>query len=607
MVALIPDFASKQVLKQTHDWRVYFGSIDYILYLVLSADHGREITDEITLVNQRVVHRFNGQYSYYYLKEYNNLKQCITNLNGVADLIDDIIYLQFSHENIASIINENKDLFVLNPLLKAKLEEIIEFKYESIKFSQLEDIFDLDYSDGDYEPEEDAMVQIVQESINDDESEEGVENEANDKQDELKNELDNESDDLDLRDDYELKEHLSIGTVVAALRSKEKESKEADNKVVGVRTRAQAARAQAAQAQLENNDNINNISIEMDENGSHYLGPCDEATCEGYWIQCHCGNWCCETHIKQKILKISLTRQEPIELDLDMAVTPQTMDALAFFCCWNCNDYLSDIIRNFAGYLEEFVKCHYSEENGRNKVSEIKKSTDYAWNMVAADRLIELYLSYNCDDEKWKLKMKDADWMRKDMNLFMELVQNWREKCKDSIYSVLIPNNDIEIQAQLIKLKLEIMQFIMDYKDLIHKKQDLKHAKRVKQMKKFRSLLWRKLQHLTKTQLTHLTLIYELEQKKAYCECIIESLCSHIKEAVDASKNKNSDWDGVTRKVKNKICQPKKWKGQEIHREAIIDGFGSEHKHSGIIGNKYYLKRRKAQTSTIVDSRERIG
>ena len=572
MVALIPDFASNQVLKKTQAWRVYFGSIDYILYLVLSADHGREISDEITLINQRVMHRFNGQYSYYYLKEYNNLKECIANLNGMADMIDDIIYLQFSHQNIESIIDENNELFVLNPLLKAKLAAIIEFKYEGIKFTQLEDIFDLDCSDGDYEPEEDAMVEIVQENINDDESKEDVEDDANGKQNELKNDLDNEmesDDDFDVGDDYELKDNLSIGTVVAALRSKAKEAEEAKSEVIGVRTRAQAAQEQLENINNDNNDNINNISIEMEENGSHYIGPCDEATCEGYWVQCHCGNWCCDTHIKEKIVQISQKRQEPIELDLDMAVTPKTMDALTFFCCWNCNEYLSDIIRNFADYLDTFLKFHYSEEYGRNKVSEIKNSSDYAWTMVAVDRLIDLYLSYECDDAKWKLKMKDAAWMREDMNLFMELVKNWREKCKDSIYAVLIPNNDIEIQAQLIKLKLEIMQFIMDYKHLIEKKQDLKHSKRVKQLKKFRALLWRKLQHLIKTQLTHLTLIYELEQKKAYCECVIESLCSHIKEAVDASKNRNSDWDGVTGKVKNKIFQPKKWKGQEIHRQPL--------------------------------------
>ena len=593
MVILIPEFASNKVKKQTQDWRTFFGSIDYALHMILHSDYGSQISDEVTQINQRIIHRFNGQYSHYYLKELKKTNKVIDNLAAVADMIDDIIFLQFSHDSIKSIIEEKSELLAFNPLLRLHLADIIQYRFKSMKLSQLESLFDLECKDNKYEAEEDAMIEIIQEGNEDEEDENGD------------SAIDIE---LEVGDDYELKDNLRIGAVVAALQSEEKEANASANDAQGPVTRARAARMHL-DANGQNESNQNNISIDSifsNENESHWISECNEETCEGYWIQCHCGKWCCETHIKEKILKLSKIRTEPIELDLDAAVTPATMDSLSFFCCWTCNDYLSEIMRNFVEFLRSFIKYHYSDESGRNKVADIKTSSDYAWNIVAVDRLIELYLSDNCDDTKWKARMQNVDWMKEGLELFMTLVKKWRVECNDSIFSVLVSNNDIEIQAEIIILKKEIMQFIMAKKALIEPKDDWKKTKRMKQMKKFRALLWKQIDLMVKNELRHLTLLHELEQKKAYCECIIESLCSHLKNIVDKSVNKNSDWDSLTRKTKNKLFQPKKWNGQEIHRQAMADGFENTHKRLGIITNTNYLKNRKPTVSTVVDHRVNV-
>ena len=82
-------------------------------------------------------------------------------------MIDDIIHLQFSHENVESIIKPNSKFLNFHPSSKSTLRHIIRGNYKNMELIQLEDIFDLDCEshdpkdDENADENEDAMIVIL--------------------------------------------------------------------------------------------------------------------------------------------------------------------------------------------------------------------------------------------------------------------------------------------------------------------------------------------------------------------------------------------------------------------------------------------------------------
>ena len=69
MIDVIPKFATNKIINATKDWRQFWQSVECLTYLVLISDYANSISNIVSNINQRIVHRFNGQYSFYYLTE----------------------------------------------------------------------------------------------------------------------------------------------------------------------------------------------------------------------------------------------------------------------------------------------------------------------------------------------------------------------------------------------------------------------------------------------------------------------------------------------------------------------------------------------------------
>ena len=153
MIQVVEEHYGAQFRRSSQQWRDFYKSMDYVIHLVNTSDYLINVSNPVNMIVQKAKYRFNGQFSYFYLREISATVQMVNNLHEIMFFIDEWTLLQFNSDfSVKAWVDSNQNIFTNMPIFKANFKDLLYYKYKSHVLSN----FDMDMVEDEYKevPEE---------------------------------------------------------------------------------------------------------------------------------------------------------------------------------------------------------------------------------------------------------------------------------------------------------------------------------------------------------------------------------------------------------------------------------------------------------------------
>ena len=262
----------------------------------------------------------------------------------------------------------------------------------------------------------------------------------------------------------------------------------------------------------------NSNSYSYDNNNDHtHLGSCN-AKCDGAWICCDtCSGWKCVDHW-----------YDEYGVDLD-DFDADYVDSI-YFNCDLCINLVIDTINVQRQYLDDFRQKYFGR-NGVRSEKILEESTDSKWVGLSIDVLVEY-----CMDNEWDIEeiednvLSNYEIMNEGKILFIELFQDYKNKCIDSKFEPLFDYDVNSVIESFMSLKKNIIRYIMahisDYYD------DTMNDIAEKELNKFKKQIYYFVDKQINIQEEYIQIrtLWNVSVAELRSESIVESICSVLKK-----------------------------------------------------------------------------
>ena len=147
MMQVIEEHYGAKFRRSSQQWRDFYKSMDFVLHLINTGDYLVNISNPVNMIVQKAKYRFNGQFSFFYLREISATVQMVDNLHEIMYFIDEWTLLQFKRDfSIKAWTESNPKLFQNMAILKANFQDLLYYKYKGYILSN----FDMNLIDDEY-------------------------------------------------------------------------------------------------------------------------------------------------------------------------------------------------------------------------------------------------------------------------------------------------------------------------------------------------------------------------------------------------------------------------------------------------------------------------
>eukprot|EP01083_Nonionella_stella_P200096 733142_1 len=264
------------------------------------------------------------------------------------------------------------------------------------------------------------------------------------------------------------------------------------------------------------NEQKEQMEIEFNSIYDKFVGGCSHE-CDGEMFICVlCSGWECCSHFNEKHKDVLIQFGIP---PMDQA----TLDfAIEFNLNLTCHDCIEKVIlplQEHLEYVRDYCELQYGDD-GRNSMSRIETTDDYAWLVMSSDLLIDEFK--DCDDAQEYIDlMNNRSWMSQGLDEFKTLIKRYREATASHPTRLLLPSLDTEIVRDVLLMKQKIMHFIVDHKQVIRSDCKKEHIK-------FRKQLWRMIDNEINTKHRNIKFLHDLELCTAKNETGMETCASEM-------------------------------------------------------------------------------
>ena len=285
------------------------------------------------------------------------------------------------------------------------------------------------------------------------------------------------------------------------------------------------------------NDNDSDIDIDMNIYQNYTDVPsCNINICDSPFICCKvCNIKQCLNHL---VLKLSLKLNFIENIDINVININNINDNNIDYVCLDCLVHICESCDIFMEYIKSIQRNNYLDNDARLNINLLKQTSDYKWRICCVDRFIDKFVEIQFDLEKWNECINDINWIHDGKEDFLKLIKEWTEKgLKDKFFCILFQGNVLYVFRELNILILFILNKIGNIRsDFVHnlnKYQNVSIIKYNKQLFKNMKIVRKKLSLFIKEEIIaskydRLRIFYQIEKNQMYCQCIVETLNSHL-------------------------------------------------------------------------------
>ena len=130
------------------------------------------------------------------------------------------------------------------------------------------------------------------------------------------------------------------------------------------------------------------------------------------------------------------------------------------YICDSCLEVFSNSVEIQKDFLQSF-NLKYFGANGIKSTEVLHESTDCKWKGLSINLLLDYAKKCNFDINVMKEKMNDPAFIEEGKDMFLDLYNQYRQKCGNTKWSVFFNSNNNDITQTFVSLKKDMMHYIM--------------------------------------------------------------------------------------------------------------------------------------------------